>query len=163
MSNEVIDTDPLRKLRAELDAKGLEILESIGEVRHSVLQALVMGANEIRNSVIDSMFREKKSGKFYKRGSKEHQASAPGQAPAVDMGELARSIIFDVREQSLEVEVGAKAGAPYAKFLEFGTAKMKPRPFLGPAVEKNTLDIINMVNANAFEVLRKAIGNGLNK
>jgi hypothetical protein len=33
-----------------------------------------------------------KSGRTYKRGSKSHQASAPGEAPAIDTGNLVNSI-----------------------------------------------------------------------
>jgi len=94
---------------------------------------LVEGANRVRNHMINAMRRTPKTGKKYKRGKKWHIASSPGNAPAVDKNQLVRSIVMDVRLD--EVEVGVKSGAPYAKWLEEGTPKMKPRPFLKPAAE----------------------------
>ncbi|MFN3650093.1 MAG: hypothetical protein ACK47B_10985 [Armatimonadota bacterium] len=67
-------------------------------------------------------------------GKKGHQASAPGEAPATDTGNLAASIT--TKKTGLlraQVTVGAECGAA----LEFGTAdgKIAPRPFLQPAVD----------------------------
>lgn len=93
---------------------------------------LVEGANAIRNNMILGMQRTPKTGKKYKRGKRWHIASSPGNRPAIDTGQLLRSIVMDVRID--EVEVGVKSGAPYAKYLEEGTKKMKARPFLAPAI-----------------------------
>ncbi len=85
------------------------------------------------------------SGIIYKRGNKTHQASASGEAPAVDTGQLLRTILFEVKNNTLEV--GSAGGAPYSQWLEDGTkskdgsVKMKARPFLQPALEKNEEDI----------------------
>lgn len=77
---------------------------------------------------------EPKTGRKYKvsKTGKAHQASAPGQAPAIDTAMLVNSIGFQmVGELSAVVGVGAE----YAVHLEFGTAHIAPRPFLGPAFE----------------------------
>jgi hypothetical protein len=71
-------------------------------------------------------------GRVYTRGSVQHRASAPGDPPAVDTGDLRR-------ERSAEVFIegsGRVVGeviffAEYAEALELGTEKMAPRPFLG--------------------------------
>lgn len=63
-----------------------------------------------------------------------HQASAPGEAPATDTGNLANSIQAQMTGPlAAEVSVGAE----YAAALEFGTAdgKIAPRPFLEPALD----------------------------
>jgi hypothetical protein len=68
-----------------------------------------------------------KTGRLYRRpGRAPHQASAPGQAPANDTGNLANSLDYNV--QRIRLEVGERA--PYAIFLEDGTRKMKPRPHM---------------------------------
>ena len=73
-------------------------------------------------------------------GKKGHHPSLPGNAPAPDTGTLMRSITHEVREENGEVVgvVGSTLRNPdYPKFLEFGTSKMKPRPWLSTAIEKS--------------------------
>lgn len=83
---------------------------------------------------------------------------AARQAAPKDTGNLEKAIVMKrkrytklTEEFNVAVRVGkkqdiknAKAGkgalgkdAFYARFLEFGTVKMSPRPFLGPALEAN--------------------------
>lgn len=73
-------------------------------------------------------------------GKRGHHPSLPGNAPAPDTGTLMRSITHEVREENGEVVgvVGSTLRNPdYPKFLEFGTSKMKPRPWLSTAIEKS--------------------------
>lgn len=73
-------------------------------------------------------------------GKKGHHPSLPGNAPSPDTGKLMRSITHEVREENGEVVgiVGSTLRNPdYPKFLEFGTSKMKPRPWLSTAIEKS--------------------------
>lgn len=80
-----------------------------------------------------------KTGKVYRINGRNHRASAPGEAPANLTGTLRRSIDFEVRG-SMNMTFGANA--PYAKYLEDGTEKMKARPYLLPAIyqeQKNML------------------------
>jgi len=60
--------------------------------------------------------------------------SAPGQPPAVQTGNLFRSIRSVPGVGSVEREV--EAGAEYAGFLEYGTSRMAPRPFMEPAIRE---------------------------
>ncbi len=73
-----------------------------------------------------------KSGRVYKRGEREHQASAPGEPPAIDMGALVNSIYVGKPGPGTR-DVGATM--EYASYLEFGTSRMAARPWLIPAVE----------------------------
>lgn len=67
------------------------------------------------------------------RGVRIHRASAPGQPPAEDTGKLYREIT--VRRLS-SGNYRVRFGAHYAGFLEFGTGRIAPRPFVMPAIEK---------------------------
>ena len=73
-----------------------------------------------------------KGGRIYRRGNVAHQASAPGEAPATDTGALVNSA-YTKKVADADYETGFTA--EYAAALEFGTAKIAPRPYLRPAVE----------------------------
>jgi HK97 gp10 family phage protein len=70
------------------------------------------------------------TGRVYKRGGVLHQASAPGEPPAVDTGALRNSIGHEAVGDVLRVG----SGLDYSAYLEFGTPKMEPRPFARPAL-----------------------------
>lgn len=81
--------------------------------------------------------RGSKSGRVYMRGKKpnqkSHQASAPGEAPAVDGGDLVGSGKAQMVSQTVgEVTFSAEE----AELTEFGTRKMAPRPFLVPSLQE---------------------------
>lgn len=70
--------------------------------------------------------------------SKGHHPSVAGNPPAVDTGSLRRSITYDVDEMKKEARVGSViTNPPYGAYLEFGTSKLQPRPWLKPALEEN--------------------------
>lgn len=72
-----------------------------------------------------------KSGRQYRRGSRIHTASAPGEAPAVDTGFLINSIQTHIKS---DTEAEIIIPAEYAEGLEFGTSKVAARPFVRPAI-----------------------------
>lgn len=86
---------------------------------------------DLRNRMIVS-FNEPRSGREYKRGSRVHQASAPGEAPGVDTGNLQNSIQVEFPSPIKGV---LTIGAEYAQFLEDGTGRIAPRPFVVPALK----------------------------
>lgn len=73
------------------------------------------------------------SGQRYRRGRREHIASSPGDAPAVDTGRLRQSISA-VKVTDGHWRVGTNL--EYALLLEFGTRKIAPRPFMRPALAR---------------------------
>ncbi len=73
------------------------------------------------------------TGRIYKRRGGVHQASAPGEPPAPDTGNLRNAIGFQIIAPG-RVGIGVEAGASYWRFLEFGTRFIDPRPFLRPAI-----------------------------
>ena len=77
---------------------------------------------------IKTSFSEPKHGQVY--GG--HQASAPGEAPAIDHGILAGSVQAYMES---ETKGGVGVGAEYGPHLEYGTSTIEPRPFMVPAAE----------------------------
>ena len=73
--------------------------------------------------------------------TKAHHPSLPGNPPAVDSGNLRESIRYEVYRNGQEVYgiVGStQKDADYAVYTEYGTSKMAPRPWLRPAMRKNS-------------------------
>lgn len=110
---------------------------------------LIDGVTKIKNDIIKSMQNTKRRHFAYtvKRGGKEHWPSAPNNPPAIDSGDLLKSIQIDVRD--MEVEIGSDiTKPPYPLYLEFGTKKrMTKRPWLNPAVDRGLPGITkNLIN-----------------
>lgn len=127
----------LRITITENDAQKLEkatdqAIEAVG----NVIQAFVI---RIDREIKVSIDRGPKSGRMYGK----HQASAPGQSPATDTGGLVKSINWRTFNRGLSAEVGSNIF--YAPFLEDGTSKMVPRPWLRPAYEKYADDVVDEV------------------
>lgn len=83
--------------------------------------------------VMKESMREGKSGRMYRRGKRTHQASADGEAPAIDYGHLINSLMVTFEHGGMSGVV--YTNSDYAAPLEFGTRKMAPRPFMDPAAE----------------------------
>ena len=108
-------------------------------------QEIVKGGGQfIRGEAIKSIQAGAKSGIVYEKYNprRSHRASAPGQAPASDTGNLVSKIMVQQKDKN-HVEV--QSNADYSAFLEYGTSKMEPRPFMLPAFEKSKKPIINAV------------------
>ena len=101
------------------------------------------GGQLIRGEAIRSIQTGPKSGRTYEKYNprRTHKASAPGQAPASDTGNLVSQIMSVADGKNTLVE----SRAEYSKFLEFGTSKILPRPFLFPASEKSTKKIVQVL------------------
>lgn len=92
---------------------------------------------------LQEMFRLAKTGAIYRRGSKTHQASAPGEAPAIDTGGLSQNIAHEIKQVSLgqyKALIGVTRVIPIGRVLalELGTldGRIKKRPAWVPAVRQ---------------------------
>lgn len=103
-------------------------------VRREIGRAVDTTIHAIQAKAQAAIQNPPKTGRVYEkyRPRRRHQASAPGEAPATDLGTLANSISAEMTgEMSGTVTVHAE----YGPHLEYGTVKMAARPFLGPAVD----------------------------
>jgi HK97 gp10 family phage protein len=102
---------------------------------------------EMRDTAVDA------SVSYYSHNKKiPHHPSIAGNPPAVDTGTLRRSITYTVDEKELVGYVGSVIkDPPYGAYLEYGTSRMKPRPWLKPATEKS-LETIKRLLAGAVKV-----------
>jgi HK97 gp10 family phage protein len=109
-------------------------------VKDGLLALALMAQGEVQKSIVHGT----KTGKTYKRGKKYHQASAPGEAPANDLGFLVNNVKAEVTG---ELVASTLSLAPYSVHLEYGTRKMAARPFLRPAGERVKAQAEGVLNA----------------
>ena len=91
---------------------------------------------DVKKEIVRLIQTGPKTGRIYTINGRKHQASAPGESPANMTGRLAKGASYRTRNH-LEMEVGISSRVGYANYLETGTKKMKPRPYLTRAVEAN--------------------------
>ena len=108
-----------------------ELTKIINQAEDLVYDGSVYMAEEMKKSISSGA----KSGKKYGN----HTSSAPGQSPANWTGKLLKSIKVQKSKGMAFVYVTAK----YAEFLEFGTSKMRARPFIIPAFIKTKKMILD--------------------
>lgn len=106
-------------------------------------RAANLGTQEIGEfvleTVVESIRGGTKSGIVYRRYNpfRIHQASAPGQAPADDLGNLANSYSLSFTKLNQFVfSATVSSYALYAARLEYGDGPLLARPHLTPAVEE---------------------------
>lgn len=113
-----------------LDKRKLtELIKAFGDDADRAVASLA----EDMTTAIKMSMQQKGTGRTYKRGSKTHTASAPGEPPAVDNGELRGSIRI-MRMGNMHYRI--VDGVEYGIYLEFGTRHMAKRPFVRPVFER---------------------------
>jgi len=144
-------------MNISIQVKGLQkALDTLKRAERSleqpIMDTLKGGAQLIRGEAIKSIQTGSKTGRLYKRynPTRTHRASAPGEAPASDTGNLVSNIMVEDNKDSVEVQ----SKAEYSKFLEYGTSKMEARPYMFPAYEKSKDKIIQAVFRKIAQTLQ---------
>lgn len=114
-----------KKLRARINELAKKAPKKIDRI-------LFKAALNTHRIAIFSIQQGPKTGRSYKRGGKTHIASAPGEAPATDSGELVRNITIE-KDAIMDYTVGSREAAPQGFWMEFGTSRVEARPWLTPA------------------------------
>lgn len=109
-------------------------LDRLGVTTENVMQeALEMSGKKVQREAKILINTSTPTGRMYGK----HRASAAGQPPATDTGNLVRNI--NVKKERNLVKVGIlDQKAIYGAYLEFGTSKMGARPWLKPATDKSS-------------------------
>lgn len=87
-------------------------------------------AAQLRN---ESATLSERASKAVRKAAFDTEADAKAHAP-VDTGNLKNSIIVQMRGPLV---AGVIATASYAPYVELGTSRMAPQPFMGPATDRN--------------------------
>ena len=134
----------------------------------AINRAVVKTANDVRNEAIDSIRKEQSQGRVYthyfkamlpngaliegERRGKPHTASAAGDAPNTDTGNLIGKIAVESPRRGVSF-VGTSVD--YGKFLEFGTKRMAERPWLQPAMDKKAPELPKSITNAITEEIQK--------
>ena len=109
----------------------IEVRGMVLEINRNAISRATRGVNLLRSAAFAILGKDG-TGRRYGR----HVASAPGQPPAPDTGNLRRNWRQRVLAQpnghgayGVRIKMQIKSDTFYAKFLEHGTIKMAPRPF----------------------------------
>lgn len=126
-------------------------------IKEAVQDALGLAGDRLSAHVLMKM-REPKHGRVYKRGKKRvHIASAPGEYPAIDTSNLISRInariVWEGSLAKLSFGLHDVTSVVYGAYLEFGTSKMAPRPWLRPTWEALKDDIVRDLE----EAVRSAV------
>ena len=146
-------------MRVSIQVKGIkEALSALKNLQNNLeepfREVIQGGAQLIRGEAIKSIQSGPKSGRVYEKYNprRTHKASAPGEAPASDTGNLVRNIrVVQENKDLIKVE----SSASYSQFLEFGTSKMLARPFLFPATERSRPKIAQAVFDRVVKEIRR--------
>lgn len=137
----------------KLDPKsrtGVKTLKNLDRLTRSGIEyAAYSIAVQMRKTTNKEILRKPKGGKTYfirtQNGARRrHVASAPYETHANMTGRLRKSLGFRVSFRELEFGYGVQVRekAPfYAKFVEFGTRKMAPRPSLKNGINASDRDM----------------------
>ena len=153
----------------EYDSEGFE--RDLRRLEKSLSEALQEGidrATRFAHRIMIESISRKGKGRIYQRGTITHQASAPYDPPASDTGGLRRSIkvYFSgsgtgmVGGVQIENNKAKNSNATYiqiASWLEFGTRKTAPRPFIRPAYFRT----IRQIEIEAPKLFTQAIRRAL--
>lgn len=113
-------------IEVKVDVKGIDALIRDEPKR---VDAWLRGVAITMVGDIKTSFNSGPGGRTYKRGTRYHIASSPFNPPNSDTGAL----VGGIRQKSagnLAYKIVASGIA--ADLLEFGTAKMQPRPYMRP-------------------------------
>ena len=121
--------------------RGAEFKRKLGRhIDKNLDMAAIFLTNDIKQSFGNSGVTGQRSGAT--RAQRAANRSQPWGPPNVDTGHLKRNTGWDRPSgrpgvRRIGTGIGNKQSVGYAMWLEFGTRKMLPRPFLRPSIPRN--------------------------
>ena len=96
----------------------------------------------VRNVTLETLSGSR-SGRVYRvPGTKKtYRASAPGEAPAQQLGDLRKSVTGGLEKEGRNIIGYVGTGLPKGPMLEYGTSAMAARPWLRISFEKSLTEV----------------------
>ena len=108
---------------------------------------------EREKEIIDGLEKSmEKVGAIVERQAKINVSKSPPEHPQVQTGRLRSSIIHQITTEGNSIVAEIGTNVVYSKYLEFGTSKHSPYPWLFPAVEMQRGKIIETLKGKEFKV-----------
>ncbi len=113
-------------------------------IHHDTSELNTLAANLTKKGILVGS----KVAQVVRRSALQLEATAKGFCP-VDTGFLRGSIGTNITGGALSTEISAVVGptANYAPYVEFGTSRMAPAAFMGPAFDRVAPDFVAAVEA----------------
>lgn len=98
---------------------------------------VLRACHAVRNEWVQGLTGTRTGRQYRIPGTRKfYTASAPGEAPARRLGDLARTIRVAPRVLPGLVQARVGTDMEHGLYLEYGTENMEPRPSLRPALER---------------------------
>ena len=113
------------------------------QIETTLSKTISLCCEKVRSDIQDSMAhtaRDTTRSYYTNNRTTAHHPTLPGNPPAPDTGNLRNSIRYEMHDEGKEIYgiVGTTQKDPnYGEYLEYGTTKIAPRPWLRPAMLKN--------------------------
>lgn len=123
------------------------VKDQVTNINRKVVSRGVRAVNAIRNAELE-VLKGQRSGRVYRKpfSKATYTASAPGEPPARRTGNLRMHWNGQVKSENssgggVAIVSELESQEPYADYLENGTSKMAPRPFVEKIKEKAAPEI----------------------
>lgn len=118
---------------------GIDITAEVNKVKEDFRKYSVRAKTSLEKALVKAAMKVEADAKKLFRGRDD--VSAPGLPPRVDTGRLRASITHRLGDGFAEVGTNVE----YGVHLEYGTSRMQPHPFMGPALEMNAKEIEDFI------------------
>ncbi len=123
------------------------------DVRQAALRGVADSIELVKGAAVSKIMSGPKTGLIYRTRGVDHQASAPGESPASDIGRLAQSARTELNPAEISGEVIFSTA--YAAAQEFGRedGSIAERPYARPALAESREQIEENIAAEIQEAL----------
>jgi len=131
----------------KIDPKSKKVLVRIEKLDKQIPRNLRRGlyfvGKKLKETASKNILKRGRSGRVYKYKGRRHISSSPGESWANRSGEARRGLIYKVSSPTKLIFGNT---VEHAKFMEFGTKTIQPRPAHLISIKQNNRNIIKILN-----------------
>lgn len=140
-------------LNAQIEVARKKFAEKAKQCHTGVYKAVVSSCALVERTAKEKM-RDTITNPDIAYGKRMHHPSMPGEAPAPDNGTMLKSVTHVIEEDEDGSTITGYVGStiknpPYPAYLENGTSRMEPHPWLEPSIKENKEAIKKLLSDGA--------------